>query len=54
MRKNKMAASVSATLAALPQMDITQLRRHYARFYGKEAPISFSRQLLIYAVAYQL
>lgn len=54
MRKGKAAANMSATLVALPQMDIAQLRQHYARCYGTDAPISFSRQLLTYAVAYQL
>ena len=54
MRKGKAAANMSATLVALLQMDIAQLRRHYAGCYGTDAPISFSRQLLTYAVAYQL
>lgn len=54
MLKGKGAASVMATLAALPQMDISQLRRHFAQGFCREAPSSFSRQLLTYAVAYQL
>lgn len=54
MRKGKGAASVMATLAALPQMDISQLRRYFAQGFGREAPSSFSRQLLTYAVAYQI
>ena len=54
MRNGKTAASVEITLAALPQMDISQLRRRFLGLYNKDAPASFSRQMLTYAVAYRL
>ena len=54
MRNAKAAASVESTLAALPQMDISQLRRRFLALYRKDAPTSFSRQMLTYAVAYRL
>ncbi len=54
MRNGKAAASVEEALAALPQMDIAQLRRRFLVLYRKDAPASFSRQMLTYAVAYQL
>ena len=54
MHNGNAAASVESTLAALPQMDIAQLRRRFLALYSKNAPASFSRQMLMYAVAYRL
>ena len=54
MRNSNAAASAEDALAALPQMDISQLRRRFLVLYRKDAPTSFSRQMLTYAVAYRL
>lgn len=48
------AASVEKILAALAQMDVFLLRKQFRLLYGNEAPSSFSRQLLTYAVAYRV
>lgn len=50
----KQSASVASALAELPQLDIYQLRLRFRELHGKDAPISFSKQFLNYAVAYQL
>ena len=54
VRNGTAAASVEITLAALPQMDISQLRRRFLALYKKDASASFSRKMLTYAVAYRL
>lgn len=45
---------LEAEIARLPGLDITELRRRWKTLYGRPAPQSFRRNLLIKGVAYQM
>jgi hypothetical protein len=45
---------LAGEIAGLQELDIEQLRARWRALYGTEAPIRFSRDLLIRAVAYRL
>jgi hypothetical protein len=50
----KTDADVEVEIAALADLDLSALRRHWGRFYPSEAPERMSREVIIRAVAYRL
>lgn len=47
-------STLDEELAALPSLDLATLRRRWIKLYGTPAPLTFRRDLLIRAIAYQM
>ena len=48
------ASALENEIAALPALDLNELRARWAKLYGSPAPKSFRRKFLARAVAYQM